>query len=379
MNLKTLNLTVLLLTILVLVPTIQIVYASPLSTFYLSGGKYPQGSCVVWKEGTNYYTKNAYGSHFPSSGNTNASLVINEGLASGGTVYLTEAFYYIDSPIIISQNGTHLTGDKNAYIWQSDGANIDYMIQVSQYLHYIRISDFWIEGNGDNNVGSSALIVREHCWYVTIDHMHILHWDIYGIYVKGYTGVIDIHSNYVTSTQHEDVSSGIFTSGMADSDIYFNEIAGGNHSCLRMHSGGYNRIIGNKLFATQKYYMYFDCLRETVIDGNVIGGGSPFGEDHVILLKGYGSASNYGNIISNNIIYGSQYAIDAIRLHGELGNNTIIGNYFMEGGFTQHGIAEIDSCNFNLIIGNNFPTGTSLSLIGANTSAVHNIGASDYP
>jgi len=100
MNLKKLNLTVLLVTILVLVPTIQIVYASPLSTFYLSGGIYPQAHYTVWKEGSYYYAKDIYG-FIPSWGkSTNGSYVLQtalDSLSSGRTwketVKVLELFY----------------------------------------------------------------------------------------------------------------------------------------------------------------------------------------------------------------------------------------------------------------------------------------------
>jgi len=79
MNLKKLNLTVLLVTILVLVPTIQIVYASGLSTFYLSGGIYPHSvNYTIWKEGTTYYAKNAYG--FLQFSGTNLTKVANDAI-----------------------------------------------------------------------------------------------------------------------------------------------------------------------------------------------------------------------------------------------------------------------------------------------------------
>jgi len=121
MNLKKLNLTVLLVSIIVLVPTIQIVYASPLSTFYLSGGIYPQADYTIWKEGSTYYAKNAYG--LIQYSGTNASQIINSAVANGDSILLKSGYYVLDSAILIPANsetaqstvktikGETLTGD----------------------------------------------------------------------------------------------------------------------------------------------------------------------------------------------------------------------------------------------------------------------------
>jgi len=122
MNLKKLNLTVLLVTIIVLVPTIQIVYASPLSTFYLSGGVYPQGTYTIWKEGTKYYAKNGYGLHTSESGSTNASYVINNALDSmtkGGILHFAPDYFWTDSPIQIDYT-------KLPIIIEGEGMLLDY-------------------------------------------------------------------------------------------------------------------------------------------------------------------------------------------------------------------------------------------------------------
>jgi len=115
MNLKKLNLTVLLVTILVLIPTIQIVYASPLSTFYLSGGIYPHGvSYTIWREGSYYYAKNAYG--FIHYSGTNGSQIFQNCIDiltpnenSGGVIFLpngeyTASFLLKWNVVIIGEN-----------------------------------------------------------------------------------------------------------------------------------------------------------------------------------------------------------------------------------------------------------------------------------
>lgn len=301
---------------------------SPTSTYYAEEGIYPGApSYTIWRESSTYYAKDANGHIAYQS--SNASQVINyalDGLPSvGGTVYLKAGYYYLDSNILITKNGTTLTGDKWAYLWQSNNANLECMVVVSTSIYDVRITNLWIEANGNNNVGSIAIRINASCWYITVDHCRILHWDKYGIEILGSTGVINIHDNYITSTQYEADSSGIRTTGMADSTIHDNQIAGGNHSCLRIGSGAYLTIVSNKFFASDLYYLYFDSVRDTIIDSNLIGGGSPYPTLDAIYMITYSSSYGYGNIISDNDFYGGQ-GRHAIVLKGLIGNNTISGN-----------------------------------------------------
>jgi len=87
------------------------VYASPLSTFYLSGGVYPQGSFTIWREGSYYYAKNAYG--FIQVTSNNFTYLWNTCLdafpAYGGTILL-KAGYYLGY-IIIDRDGVIVKGE----------------------------------------------------------------------------------------------------------------------------------------------------------------------------------------------------------------------------------------------------------------------------
>jgi len=64
------------------------VYANSLSTLYLSGGIYPQGDYTIFKEGSTWYAKNAYG--YIGKTETNVTKVVeycNTQLSStGGTI-----------------------------------------------------------------------------------------------------------------------------------------------------------------------------------------------------------------------------------------------------------------------------------------------------
>jgi len=138
MNLKRLNLTVLLVTILVLVPTIQIVYASPLSTFYLSGGVYPQGFYTVWNEGSTYYAKNRYG--FLEFSGTNASQVVNSCIDAfrsdeapygyiAGIIHFANGKYVFTHPIVIDRPNVIIEGEGRATEFRPSG-NVESLIHI---------------------------------------------------------------------------------------------------------------------------------------------------------------------------------------------------------------------------------------------------------
>jgi len=132
MNLKKLNLTVLLVTILVLVPTIQIVYASPLSTFYLSGGIYPRGDYTIWKEGSYYYAKDSYG-FIPSWGKTtNGSQVWQNSINNGHHIFVIQGNYWINTFLTVNE-ACHIEGELRQ--WVGNAENPD-PLQVGVNLYY---------------------------------------------------------------------------------------------------------------------------------------------------------------------------------------------------------------------------------------------------
>jgi len=89
----------------IIVTSVVWVYASPTNTFYISGGVYPQASFTVWKEGSTYYAKNAYGQIVYSG--TDADVLINNVISNapeGSEIYLKNADYYIDASVIIDKS-----------------------------------------------------------------------------------------------------------------------------------------------------------------------------------------------------------------------------------------------------------------------------------
>jgi len=179
MNLKKLNLAVLLITILVLVPTIQIVYASSLSTFYLSGGIYPNAvSYTIWREGSNYYAKNAYGYQPSWSGSTNASQVTQNALNAmpyGGTIlFKTTAnywtYYDFDTPltgVVPAWQGITLKGESSFVTLRYTGIDHDF-ITLGNSTHpngLFTVESLWIITQNNNN-NTALKIINSQMFYI---------------------------------------------------------------------------------------------------------------------------------------------------------------------------------------------------------------------
>jgi len=176
MNLKTLNLTVLLVAVLVLAPTIQIVLAQG-STLWISSGIYPHGvSYSIWREGSAYYAKNAYGS-LDYSG-TNASVVIQNALTNGGSgvYFFSGGIYVIDATIILDGRAKSIVGEGSGHYYGSqitqfklaDGTNTDvFKIGTSNatLARDMKLKHFSIDGNKANNPSGGDGIVTSDSVY----------------------------------------------------------------------------------------------------------------------------------------------------------------------------------------------------------------------
>lgn len=93
------------------------VYAiSPTTPFYITfGGIYPGApSYTVWKEGSNYFAKDANGFSPTWSGSSNASYVIqscHDALTNGGIIFLKRGNYIVTSNIIITNPSITILGE----------------------------------------------------------------------------------------------------------------------------------------------------------------------------------------------------------------------------------------------------------------------------
>jgi len=92
--------------------------STPSSTFYISSGVYPGApSYTIWREGANYFAKDANG-QLKYSG-TNASQIIQSVIddlpTTGGLIYFKRGEYLLDAPLNITKNAVYLEGE--GYTW----------------------------------------------------------------------------------------------------------------------------------------------------------------------------------------------------------------------------------------------------------------------
>lgn len=141
--------------------------ATPSSTFWISSGVYPGApSYTVWKEGSNYFAKDAYG-EIQYSG-TNISEIVENSInvvhANGnGTIFFKPALYYFDSPIIMKSKvsligegigfdiATELTG--TGVTFRFEGVAVDTpLIDLTNGVSYAQIKGITVLSIGAGGV-----------------------------------------------------------------------------------------------------------------------------------------------------------------------------------------------------------------------------------
>jgi len=191
LKLKTLNLALLFVALLVITPTIQIALASP-NPFYISGGVYPHStSYTVWKDGSSYYSKNAYG-YLQFSG-TNFTKVFQDShdqLTTGGTIYLTKDYYSYATGLVVTNEFVHVEGESLGNV-ASVGTVLHYTgsgvaVQIgsstsSDNIHGVWVRNLMIEGTTSGAGG----IKSYNAIYMTLENLHIREfYNGYGITVS---------------------------------------------------------------------------------------------------------------------------------------------------------------------------------------------------
>jgi hypothetical protein len=165
MNLKQLNLTVLLITILVLIPSIQIVYASSSSMFTISEGIYPQADYTVYPEASYYYAKDLYG-FIPSWGKTTGFISLmqycHDNLPNGGIIQLTKGSFYDNGiEFNITNRGITVRGMGYPTKWITNNGATKSPIVVKNTDNFL-IENFVMTSTIEKTSGSA--LAFEDCW-----------------------------------------------------------------------------------------------------------------------------------------------------------------------------------------------------------------------
>jgi len=132
---------------------------------------YPQqpASYIIWRDGSTYYAKNGTTGAIDYSG-ADAATVIQAALNAlhptyGGTVYIAPGIYLIYQPLVmpicpfILRGGSigATAGVEGTCLKLADGAECE-IIQLSVWSSFSLITDLYLDGNRDNQVGDHYVI-----------------------------------------------------------------------------------------------------------------------------------------------------------------------------------------------------------------------------
>lgn len=311
----------------------------------------------------------------------NATTVFNLAEDEAGPnshLYFTAGTYLLSGTVGLNVNHENVSvsgdGRYNSYFTTANGSNLDAFIKVSE--DWCSITSLGLRGSNQGVNSDCGIIVTNSADYLTVDDCYVGHFVSYGIYLTGGNNVFNIRNNYIGwfSTYNGSDSAAIFASGSADGHIVNNQLAGGKH-VLRASTIGSTVIVGNKVFGCSDTYLYLDCPVRCVISNNIVGGAAPTGTNYVIYVLSYSPGYGHSNVISNNVLYGSNLADDIIRFRGsKVWNNTVTGNYLEN---SYRGVHEYDGTeNWNCVVGNVFVNvDVPLELEGQNSTAQANCGA----
>jgi len=267
------------ISILLISGVFYVLGATPSTPSGMSPGLYPGApSYTIWKEGSNYFAKDA-GGLLKYSG-TNASQITKNCIdalpAEGGLIHFTSGYFYFTHTIVIARNNVHIDGEgsDNTRLLLSNAANCHlFSITPATLKNFISIRNLSLKGNKANQVGQS-----------------------HGIYIYGYAGDIFLTDLYIDDFN----SSGIFVlpisrvwnlwikncliEGNTEEGIYLKA-----HVAIHfVHITG-NYLHGNK----NGIRIQNNTGRAINIEENII----KENQEHGILLEG----AQYVNIIGNQI------------------------------------------------------------------------------
>lgn len=159
---------------------------TPNSTFYISGGIYPNApTYTFFRDGSEYFAKDAHGQI--AYGGTNASLVIQNainalnnsgsplpfGTVDGNTLYFKQAVYELDTQITLPRN-IRLVGERGAMVawdvWHgaqlriASGTSIGCILNITMSVAgqtYIRIEDLVFNGNNASGATGYGIYIRD--------------------------------------------------------------------------------------------------------------------------------------------------------------------------------------------------------------------------
>jgi len=230
--------TSLLINVIVICLSVMLVLSQTTNTFTISSGIYPQASYTIWREGLNYYVKNAYGVIVYSG--INATVVLNNAFANGGRQLIKSGIYegnFIGgSEIILEGEGIYET-----ILRASSGIILDFYDVVG----YFSIKNLQLDGVSRNTSGGIGLRLG----------------------MSG--GGNQMPAGYFQNLRIQDVETGISFSG-AHSDSLFEIVSISTTKTGIMYQGLHNTFNQLTIHASAIVGVYFVNMSEIVFHGGIM-------------------------------------------------------------------------------------------------------------
>jgi len=347
---KSLKIGLIFLVIGLLIGSLIVYAATPSSTFYISSGVYPGApSFTVWREGSNYFAKDANG-QIQFSG-TNASQTIINSIQADSNIFIKAGTYTLDSTIVKAVDNVVIGGEGKATIIKvadSTSINAFNITDVSGWT----IRNLAIDGNKANQAYAGSLDLQNGIFLgntagtsviadVLLEELYIFDTQASGIYARSSNieGLIIIN-NFIQNSE----TCGI-TVRLAKNSVISNNV-----------------LINNALtgYPTHSIYVYGGFH---VITGNVIQGGNGDGIEAYDLENGT-IANNLINEVGRIGIY--------ITSNWDIPTNIIVdGNIVINAG---HNASETWKDGIRIITSNNIVSNNVVSGSGANGIYVASFG-----
>ena len=384
--------------------------ATPTTTIWISPGIYPGApSYTVWREGSNYFAKDANGQIDYSGTNVSEihESIVNAFSTTGGEIHYTEGQFMLSSSLIYKSNVT-ISGEGASTVLYADTNMNDDIIRngTTGNIFGITIKDLAIYGNLDNQSPSAPLqedkgvgITFHRVQRSTIQNVYINYTYVWGILLgrgtrntvidckiekTGYDGIIigaqECYSKVIGTYVYEAGQLGVSGDGISIyNGAYHNQII----DCVAYGS------IGSDFAIAGLQNNPPDELGECY--GNIIDGCiSRDAKNAGIYVGEAESDPPYDmpfNIISNNVVWNSSWA--GICLNES--DKAIVSNNFVRyggiGGIqlnnSVHCVVEgniiIDTTGDGIFIYNTNASSFSGNVIQSSSSnGIYELGTSDY-
>jgi len=333
-TISTRNALAIVLSAIVLTAVVTYVFAaSSTIPFTISGGNYPGApSYTIWREGSNYFAKNASGV-IEFSG-TNASQVINNALSNGGRIFCKAGTYIIDSTLLIGDD-TWLIGegiDKTIF-YLADNANCRIVNNTDQTNGNTNIH---IEGITFNLNGQGQTASNEFYFYKvgnsSLRNIKIQNGYRFALYWgSGVANLTDAENSlnryniiegcvFDTSLDDDLAIFGSFIDSVITNNFFFNADNYGLSTRYMKRT-----VIDSNIFKGNKHGIGLESVANIVISNNEVY----LSDSSGIFIIDVNSVANYNITITGNIVYnnGLNTAVDGegIRIRNAYGV-TITGN-----------------------------------------------------